>query len=146
VEHLNTASSYSIKTPVGAAGIRGTTFRIVFRPSSDGKAFTFTLSTGEGKVLFTGTTQATGTGVDVSEKQEVAITGQISATGEISFTQPTSSQPISDLAIQQINEAVTEVIVQAKLDTTFTPDKAAIAPPPPPVEPKPPTPLDGKSG
>ena len=47
VKKLNSSSSYSIKTPVGAAGIRGTIYRIVFRPSSDGKAF-FTISTAGG--------------------------------------------------------------------------------------------------
>ena len=55
VKKLNTASSYSIKTPVGAAGIRGTVFRIVFRPSADGKAF-FTISTAEGRVVMEGVT------------------------------------------------------------------------------------------
>lgn len=55
VKKLNTSSSYSIKTPVGAAGIRGTIYRIVFRPSANGKAF-FTISTAEGKVVMLGVT------------------------------------------------------------------------------------------
>lgn len=55
VRKLNTASGYSIKTPVGAAGIRGTVFRVVFRPSPDGKAF-YAVSTAEGKVVMTGVT------------------------------------------------------------------------------------------
>jgi hypothetical protein len=145
VEKLNPSSTYSIKTPVGAAGIRGTTFRIVFRPTSDGKAFTFTLSTGEGLVLFTGVTQATGTGVNVPKDQEVAITGEISATGQITITSPVTTQPISSEAKQQISDAVEQVIAQAKQETTFTQDKP-IKPPEPQVDPKPPTPLDGKSG
>jgi len=44
-------SSFTVQTPVGAAGIRGTTFRIVFRPSGTGQAF-FTLSTASGIVAF----------------------------------------------------------------------------------------------
>ena len=57
VKKLNTASSYSIKTPVGAAGIRGTVYRIVFIPRDDGKAF-FTVSTAEGTVVMLGVTEA----------------------------------------------------------------------------------------
>jgi hypothetical protein len=55
VKKLNGASQYSIKTPVGAAGIRGTIYRIVFRPTSDGKAF-FTVQTAEGQVVMEGVT------------------------------------------------------------------------------------------
>ena len=55
VRHLNKSSSYSIKTPAGAAGIRGTIFRIVFRPDANGKAF-FTVSTAEGLVVMQGVT------------------------------------------------------------------------------------------
>ncbi len=44
-------SSFIVQTPVGAAGIRGTTFRIVFRPGGTGQAF-FTLSTASGNVSF----------------------------------------------------------------------------------------------
>jgi hypothetical protein len=53
VKHLNhtNGSTFTIETPVGAAGIRGTTFRIVFRPSGTGLAF-FSLSTVEGNVAF----------------------------------------------------------------------------------------------
>lgn len=52
-------SSYTVVTPVGAAGIRGTTFRIVFRPVAVGQAFgaipqqtEFSLVTLEGDVSF----------------------------------------------------------------------------------------------
>jgi hypothetical protein len=53
VVHLNVerGSQFTVDTPVGAAGIRGTTFRIVFRPTSDGKAV-FTVTTTEGVVVF----------------------------------------------------------------------------------------------
>jgi hypothetical protein len=57
VVHLNVeiGSEFSVQTPVGAAGIRGTTFRIVFRPDKNGKAF-FVVTTAEGFVVFHGTT------------------------------------------------------------------------------------------
>jgi hypothetical protein len=44
-------SEFTITTPVGAAGIRGTTFRIVYRPTTNGQAF-FNLSTSVGNVAF----------------------------------------------------------------------------------------------
>ncbi len=55
VAHLkrDQGSEFTVQTPVGAAGIRGTTFRIVFRPTGTGQAFAvFSLSTVEGQVLF----------------------------------------------------------------------------------------------
>jgi hypothetical protein len=55
VVHLNTdqGSSFTVLTPVGAAGIRGTTFQITFRPGGNGKAY-FSVSTAEGQVIFSG--------------------------------------------------------------------------------------------
>lgn len=60
VVHLNIdkGSEFTVQTPVGAAGIRGTTFRIVFRPSKDGKSYRFSLTTADGRVVFTGRTSA----------------------------------------------------------------------------------------
>jgi hypothetical protein len=57
VVHLNVdkGSEFTVQTPVGAAGIRGTVFRIVFRPGRDGKAF-FVITTSDGTVVFRGTT------------------------------------------------------------------------------------------
>ena len=46
-------SKFTVQTPVGAAGIRGTTFKITFRPTGTGQAFNFQLSTVEGNVGFT---------------------------------------------------------------------------------------------
>src|SRR5580658_4634245 len=57
VVHLNVdkGSEFTVQTPVGAAGIRGTVFRIVFRPGKDGKAF-FVITTSDGTVVFRGVT------------------------------------------------------------------------------------------
>jgi hypothetical protein len=136
VKHLNTSagSYYNIKTPVGAAGIRGTQFRIVFRPTSDGKAFTFTLSTAEGLVLFTGTTQGSGAPVDVPLNQEVVVTGNVDpATGQITLLTPIATQPISAEAKQQIAVAVEQVVQQAQ-QTNFTPPTPPPNDVPPPIQ------------
>jgi hypothetical protein len=57
VVHLNVdrGSEFTVQTPVGAAGIRGTIFRIVFRPARNGKAF-FVITTADGTVVFRGMT------------------------------------------------------------------------------------------
>jgi hypothetical protein len=75
VKTLNRAagSSFSVSTPAGAAGIRGTTFRIVYRPTGDGQAFNFTLSTSEGVVLFEGTTLDGPAAVNVPLGQEIVL-------------------------------------------------------------------------
>lgn len=55
VAHLNVSdgSEFTVKTPVGAAGIRGTFLKLIFRPAKNGKAF-LSVETFEGLILFTG--------------------------------------------------------------------------------------------
>jgi hypothetical protein len=57
VAHLNVerGSEFTIQTPVGAAGIRGTVYRIILRPTKDHKAH-FSIETSEGLIVFTGLT------------------------------------------------------------------------------------------
>jgi len=144
VKHLNRegGSYYEINTPVGAAGIRGTTFRIVFRPSGDGKAFNFTLSTSEGVVAFTGTTQATG--VDVPKDKEVVVTGELDPnTQQVTSMQVSDVTNISPSAVQAIGEAVAAAIQQAQQSTQFTSSEQRTPPSPgggnpPPTNPIPP--------
>jgi len=74
VKKLNAdaGSTFSVQTPVGAAGIRGTTFRIIFRPDGTGKAF-FSLTTVEGNVvLFSGTVNMPSE-VEVPDNREVEV-------------------------------------------------------------------------
>ena len=52
VLRLHDRSSYTVYTPIGAAGIRGTTFRHVYRPVPNGTAL-FASATDEGEVAFT---------------------------------------------------------------------------------------------
>jgi hypothetical protein len=135
VKKLNTSSSYSIKTPVGAAGIRGTIYRIVFRPSSDGKAF-FTVSTAEGLVVMTGVTD-----------QEISIPVDKEVVVEIDVPETPGEQAAAPVVVQQdipqetktiiTNEAT--AITQTLQQTTFTPTPPA-PPTPPASQPEPETP------
>lgn len=126
VKHLNEkgGSHFKINTPVGAAGIRGTQFRIKFVPSGDGKTFTFTLSTADGKVNFSGTVQAPAN-VDVPKDQELVVTAEATVdttTGTVtvqSIQVPTTTTTISSEATQAITTAVTQA-VEAATDTIIT--------------------------
>jgi hypothetical protein len=133
VKKLNQSagSSFDIKTPVGAAGIRGTTFRIVMRFEASGQV-TFTLSTSEGAVAFTGTVQVAGTGtpspdgsaqeVQVADGQEVTAIATVDpATNQVTTVQVSSTQTISPAANAAIADAVTQAIQQAQQSTSFTP-------------------------
>ncbi len=119
VKKLNKSSTYNIKTPVGAAGIRGTQFRIVFTPpTTPGGPANFTLSTAEGLVLFTGTT---GAPVEVAKGSEVKVSAEVNTTtGAVSAT-TVNSGTISTEANAAITTAVKDVITQAQAASVFTP-------------------------
>ncbi len=132
VRKLNKAagSEFNITTPVGAAGIRGTTFRIVMRFEANGQV-TFTLSTSEGTVAFSGTVQVAGNAsttqdgtaqeVAVAEGQEVTAIATVNpTTNQITGVQVSSTQTISPAATDAITAAVTQAIQQAQQSTTFT--------------------------
>lgn len=126
-------STFKIGTPVGAAGIRGTTFRIVYRPTGNGQAFNFTLTTVEGNVevtLATGT--ITAPPVSVTQNTEVVInnvtvdtaTNTISVTTATGTTVPVSAPPpatTATVADVQIVQAAAQQIAQAVATAVFTP-------------------------
>jgi hypothetical protein len=124
VKKLNTSSSYTIKTPVGAAGIRGTIYRIVFRPSSDGKAF-FTVSTAEGRVVMEGVSAQE---IPVPEGQEVVV--------EIDVPDTPGEAPAAPVIVTQDIPAETKTAIQAEAaviqqtvqETTFTPTPTTTTP------------------
>jgi hypothetical protein len=145
VVHLNEkgGSTFTVKTPVGAAGIRGTTFRIVFRPTGNGQAFAFSLSTAEGRVLFEGEMGPGGTtpgtpnggqpgngqgngGVSVPTGQEIVVVVNADVnptTGVVTITAPpviTSTTKVSPETQATITLAA-QTIVTAVATTTFTP-------------------------
>jgi hypothetical protein len=120
VKKLNTASSYTIKTPVGAAGIRGTQFMIRFMPSGDGRAFNFQLSTNEGLVDFRGTAAGAGL-VQVPANVEVTVVANVDpATNQITSVSISVPTTISAEAKAAIVSAVETAIQQAQQTTTIT--------------------------
>ena len=158
VKHLRkdgpNGSSFTVNTPVGAAGIRGTTFRIVFRPDSSGKAF-FSLSTAEGEVILTGTTAVT---TPVPTGQAVVVTVEVTVdakTGVVTVTAaptvvtqdiPPVTQAAIAVAAQEIVTSNAAVIFTSVSTSTNTPAPPP-TPEPPPAPPAPPdntTPGDGK--
>ena len=130
VKTLNRAagSSFSVSTPAGAAGIRGTIFRIVYRPTGTGQAFNFQLSTSEGVVLFEGTA-ANGAlaSVNVPLGQEVVLVATVNpATNSIVVSMPTGvgggntfvTVPISPAAAAAL-QTVSVQIIQSQQQTSF---------------------------
>lgn len=117
-------SSFNIQTPVGAAGIRGTTFRIVFRPDGTGKAF-FSLTTVEGNVVLAAGSVNLPADTSVPDSQEVAVTIDVTAdpvTGALTLVVgsappiviPASATTLADLAV------IVQQVAQATATTTFT--------------------------
>jgi hypothetical protein len=129
VKTLNRAagSTFSVSTPAGAAGIRGTTFRIVYRPTGDGQAFNYTLSTSEGVVLFEGTTLDGAAAVNVPLGQEIVLTATVNpATNAIVVSMPVALGggrnlvvlPISAAAVTAL-QTTTLQIIQTQQQTSF---------------------------
>lgn len=165
VKKLKEGSSFKVNTPAGAAGIRGTTFRIVFRPTGDGRA-TFSLTMLEGEIEFEPEGEVDSS-VNVSADQEIAVEVTIDeATGEVTVTMPDGgivTTVISDQSktslnevVQKVFEAVAEVVVKTNPTGPGTgggsgsgsggnaepPTKNA---PPAPITAPRPTPTDGKA-
>lgn len=127
VKKLNAdaGSKFTIQTPVGAAGIRGTTFRIVFRPDGTGKAF-FSLTTVEGNVeLFAGQINVP-QGVSVTDNKEVEVVIDVEvddATGAITVTSGQNAPVIvvdTPPATAAAVAATVQQVVQAVANVTFT--------------------------
>lgn len=124
-------SSFTVQTPAGAAGIRGTTFRIVFRPDGTGRAF-FTLTTLEGEVGFATVTGSVDTPQAlVADSQEVVVEIDVDdTTGEVTVITPVAeiaaqTAAVGDIAaineaVQQVAEAVVEVVLPPRTETTQT--------------------------
>jgi hypothetical protein len=121
VAHLKTdqGSSFTVATPVGAAGIRGTTFQIVYRPSGDGRTFNFTLTTADGTVVFgTVNAPANAAPVAVSNNQQVNITGDVNAqTGTVTIAPPPAGSPAGTTVavVDAPNLTITQVLAQAQV-------------------------------
>jgi hypothetical protein len=98
-------SEFTVSTPAGAAGIRGTTFRIIYRPDGNGQAF-FSVMTLEGDVAVTTTSGTTAAPISVTDEQSIEITVEVNdTTGEVTLV-----TPIADIVP---NTATTEEVAQA---------------------------------
>jgi len=147
VKRLNTAqgSSFTMQTPVGAAGVRGTVFRILFRPLGGGRAV-FALTTTEGNVVLTqGTIEIPVEGIN-SDAQEIEIEVDVevdAATGLITVTTPTQSftvQAATAASIAQVGTAIQQIV--AAVASVVFPPPPPPSPPPPPPDTTPPQPVD----
>lgn len=130
VKKLSTSSSYSIKTPVGAAGIRGTIYRIVFRPDSNGKAF-FQIQTAEGLVVMEGVTN---TDVPVAEGKEVVVEID-TANPENPVVQSKDIPPADAAAIRAAAQELTQTMQNSTIENPPPKEEKKEEPPPPPPPP-----------
>lgn len=111
-------SSFTVQTPVGAAGIRGTTFRIVFRPNGTGQAF-FTLTTATGQVEFSQPNQNTGT-------QTTTTTTTTTGSGTAAVQVPQGQElVIVDVQVTTNAQGQTVVVVLPQTPTSTTGSTAA---------------------
>jgi hypothetical protein len=145
---INDGTGFVVDTPVGAAGIRGTVFRIVFTPTSSGYAFT--LSTISGRVQFRdlpvssgGTTQGntgtgptvtgsgTGTGLAIPTGQTISIDVEVTTNAQgqkvivIPPTPPASSVIAIPPEVRQQAAVVATEIAAAVQNAVFTPSPPA---------------------
>jgi hypothetical protein len=113
VKSLNEGSSFEISTPAGAAGIRGTTFRVVFRPAADGGAF-FSVTTIEGEVLVSTISGALADSpISVGDQTELEILVEIDdETGEVTVLTPVN-ELATTAAPPEVIAQVTTVVQEA---------------------------------
>ena len=130
VKKLNPKSTFNVATPAGAAGIRGTTFRVVFRPTGTGQAF-FSVTTLEGDV---GVTTADGTvavPIGVLDGQEIEIlvdvddtTGVVTVSTPVAQIATATADPVVlasiNEAVQQTAQAVVNVVISSNTDQAPT--------------------------
>ena len=146
VKKLNTAngSTYSVNTPVGAAGIRGTIYRIVFRPSSDGKAF-FQIQTAEGLVVMEGVANIEN--VEIPQDKEVVV--EIDTDKPEEATVKTGDIPPADAAAirtaaQELTQTLQNVVIENPPPKEPTTEEPPLPPPPPQTDEKKLTPGAGE--
>jgi len=151
VVKLNSAkgSDFLVKTPVGAAGIRGTIFRIIYRvDTSTGKA-SFSLVTLEGRVAVTlasGTVNARPVEVSAHKEIRVSVDVNVDANGVVTVSLPsgatttvatntsTSTNQQVAAAADSIAQAVANVVIPVQAPAQPT-SPALPAPAPAPVQP-----------
>ena len=126
VVHLNIdgGSEFTVVTPVGAAGIRGTTFEITFRPDGNGGAV-FSLRTSDGRVVF-GTVAlpvSVPAGQQISTVVQVNTSpdGTVTPTTPIAGTMTTVNIPAADLVvISAAAQAIVDTVTNTNVTLTTT--------------------------
>lgn len=119
-------STFNVQTPVGAAGIRGTTFRIVYRPTGTGTAF-FSLTTTEGNVVLSTGTITLPVGAVDNVPKEVVFDAQVNVTsGVVTITTPTATITVVTAAISSVAAVIAAraEVVQAVAAVVFAPPAA----------------------
>ncbi len=122
-------SSFDVFTPVGAAGVRGTTFRIVVRADADGKV-TFSLATSEGEVLLAGL-DGSNTPVQAGKEISVDFNGVVNEDGTVNLQRVSLSiTAVVDLSGNVANEIKNLIrAVHAALNNltlTLSPDNQTV--------------------
>ncbi len=116
VKKMKPGSTYLVKTPVGSAGIRGTTFQLTYRSKGKKSAY-FSLSTASGAVLFQ---DATGNPLPVVAGKEITVTVTVNdLTGKVESVIVSDVAGISPEAKAAIETQV-KLAVEAAGATTFT--------------------------
>jgi len=119
VQKLNATSTLNISTPVGVAGIRGTTFTLRVRRTAEGTILA-TLAVSTGRVEFVLTGQAASLAEAVLDADtEITITGEVDeTTGVVENVVIPAPQPISaenkqtiDATAPQLDETYAETVV-----------------------------------
>jgi hypothetical protein len=123
--HTNQGSTFDIETPGGAAGIRGTTFRIVFRPDPlNPSRLIFQVSTVEGEVqVRTVGSIPTNPALAVGQSKEISLVVDATVnptTGAITFTAPPATVTNLSPAAQAEITQLTTVALQASQSAIFT--------------------------
>jgi hypothetical protein len=127
VKKLNKGSEMDVKTPLGSAGIRGTTFRVSITRGSDGKPAGSRVSVVEGKVDVKAEGSSQATSVTSGQTTQVAVTPSeggkppvISAPVVAEMTTEQRTQ-----IIQVINQVVQQQAVFLQAAVAVAAEKAA---------------------
>lgn len=126
--HRENGSTYTVKTPVGAAGIRGTTFRIVFHTDATGN-LSYALGTAEGIVAVTG---ANGTERSVPGGKEVHATFDVAPGTTTIVPGSLKFEGVGDISAETqaaIAEAIAEILAAEGGDFDSGAAPGAIVPP-----------------
>ena len=122
VKKLNKGSEMDVKTPLGSAGIRGTTFRVSITRGSDGKPAGSRVSVVEGKVdvKAEGSSQAT----SVTSGQ----TTQVTVTPSEGGNPPTISAPVvAEMTTEQRTQIIQTINQVVQQQSVFLQTAVAVA-------------------